>query len=115
AFLIVLAVVIQAPVDVHAIGDGVRAERMVVPDHDVGVLAGFERANSGVDAKLLCGVDVTSDRASSSVRPPHFIDLAASVFKCRASSASSELIEETTPSRVIRAAFYGMASIASIL
>ena len=40
---------------------------------------------------------VTSARASSSVRPPHRIDFAASVFRRRVCSALSELIETTTP------------------
>ena len=55
--LIVLPVVVLLPVDVHAIDDGVGAERMMVPDDDVGVLADFERADAIVDAQLLRRVD----------------------------------------------------------
>src|SRR5947207_1584182 len=39
------------------VGDGVRAQRMMVPDHDVGVLAGLERADAAVDSKLLRWID----------------------------------------------------------
>ena len=47
------AVVVLLAVDVDAIDDGVGAERMLVPDHDVGVLADFERADAAVDPQLL--------------------------------------------------------------
>ena len=55
--LFALAVVVDGAVDVDALGDGVGAERMVIPDDDVGVLAGFERADAAVDAQLLRRVD----------------------------------------------------------
>ena len=55
--LIVLPVVVLLPVDVDAIDDGVGAERVMVPDDDVGVLADLERADAVVDAQLLRGVD----------------------------------------------------------
>src|SRR5689334_22863275 len=61
------------------------------------------------------GLIVTSAIASSSVRPHHLIDFAASVLRRRACSALSELTDTRTPLRVISAALYGMASIASIL
>ena len=52
----------------------------------------------------LAGLMVTRASASSSVSPPHLMDLAASVFKCRESSALSELTDVSTPLRVISAA-----------
>ena len=55
--LFALAVVVDGAVDVDALGDRVGAERVVVPDDDVGVLAGFERADAAVDAQLLRRVD----------------------------------------------------------
>ena len=61
------------------------------------------------------GLIVTIRNASSSERPPHLIDFAASVFSRRACSALSELIETSTPLRVMIAAFCGIASIASTL
>ncbi len=61
--LFALAVVVDGAVDVDALGDRVRAERMVVPDDDVGVLADFERADAAVDAQLLRRVDRHRARA----------------------------------------------------
>src|SRR5690606_9876720 len=63
----------------------------------------------------IAGFSVTSLSASVSERPPHFIVLAASWLRWRISSASSELIETTTPRSVISAALYGIASYASTL
>ena len=51
------AIVVLLAVDVDAIDDGVGAERMLVPDHDVGVLADFERADAVVDLELLRRID----------------------------------------------------------
>ena len=55
--LIVLAVVVLLPVDVDAIGDGIGAERMMVPDDDVGILAGLEGSDAIVDSQLLRRID----------------------------------------------------------
>ena len=55
--LLAQAVVVLLPVDVDAIDDGVGAERMLVPDHDVGVLADLQRPDPRVDAQLLRGID----------------------------------------------------------
>ena len=51
------AVVVDRSVDVRAIDDRVGAQRMVRPDDEVGVLAGFERADAVVDPQLLRRVD----------------------------------------------------------
>src|SRR5262249_56609582 len=51
--LIVEPIVVLLPVDVHAIGDRIGTERMMIPDHDVGVLPHLERSDAVVDAKLL--------------------------------------------------------------
>ena len=88
---------------------------MVVPDDDVGILAGSSEPTRLSMRSCFAGLIVTSASASSSVRPPHLIVLAASVFRRRACSALSELIETSTPLRTMIAALCGMASAASTL
>ena len=51
------AVVVGDAVDVGALDDRARAQRIVAPDHDVGVLADLERADAVVDAQLARRVD----------------------------------------------------------
>src|SRR6185295_2253804 len=53
--------------------------------------------------------------ASSSVMPPYFTSLAASMLRRRTRSSESELIVCTTPWRIMMALLYGIASYASIL
>ena len=88
---------------------------MVRPDRDVRVLAVLERADAISILSCFAGLIVISLNASSSVRPPYFTDLAASLFSRRACSALSELIDTRTPLRIMIAALYGIASYASIL
>ena len=50
-------VVVLLAVDVDAVDNRVSAERVLVPDHDIGVLARFERADACVDAQLPGRID----------------------------------------------------------
>src|ERR1043166_766641 len=78
-------------------------------------LPGSGDPTRGSTRSCLPGLIVTSANASSSDRPPHFIDFAASVLRRRASSALSELTDVSTPFLTRMAALYGIASAASTL
>ena len=113
---IALPIEINLSINQGFLHHGVNAQRIVIVNGQIGVLADINRADAAVNAQLDRGIQ--SDRVS--VRHSRKGRRTSCSWPLPDSSgallrASSELTETTTPRSVISAALYGIASNASIL